>query len=131
MSVTGTEVVLCLRMDTGGDGKEEDGGDGVSAVHDWSTSHFSMQQRLLKSEIIRTQDLAFELAKNYNLLPSVWQCICQDKHLNKHKCDVSLTDDQSSDQIGINPVSVMFVCLPLENINIVFYAHSGVGGGIL
>ena len=113
------------------DGKEEDGGDGLSAVHDWSASHFSMQQRLLKSEIIRTQDLAFELAKNYNLLPSVWQCICQDKHLNKHKCDVSLTDDQSSDQIGINPVSVMFVCLPLENINIVCYALSGVGGGIL
>ena len=65
--VTLTGVVLCLRMDAGGDGEEEDGGDGVSAVHDWSTSHFSMQQRLLKSEIIRTQVLAFELVKEKNI----------------------------------------------------------------
>ena len=53
MGVTLTGVVLCLRMDAGGDGEEEDGGDGLSALHDWSASHFSIQRRCLKSGIIR------------------------------------------------------------------------------
>ena len=53
MGVTLTGVVLCLRMDAGGDREVEDGGDGLSAVHDWSASHFSIQQICLKSGIIR------------------------------------------------------------------------------
>jgi hypothetical protein len=63
-----TGVVFCLSMDAGGDEGEEDGGDGLSAVHDWSASHFSMQQRLVKSGIIKTQVLAFELVKVKRLL---------------------------------------------------------------
>ena len=55
-------------MNAGGDGEKEDGEDGLSAVHDWSASHFSMLQRLVKSGIIKTQVLAFELVKVKRLL---------------------------------------------------------------
>ena len=58
MGVELTEVALCLSMNAGGDGEEEDGGDGLSAVHDWPASHFSMQQRLVKSGIIRTSRIS-------------------------------------------------------------------------
>ena len=56
MGVTLTGVVLCLRMDAGGDREVEDGGDGLSAVHDWSAS---IQRRFLKSGIIRNQVCVF------------------------------------------------------------------------
>ena len=113
MVVTGTEVVCCLRMDEEGDGEEKDGGgDGIFSCLDWPTS--ICFKRFCKSDKIKIKLCAFEQAKKEY---SVGQCICQDKHLNKHTCDVSLTDDQSSDQIVINSVSTMFVCLPLLNIN--------------